>query len=123
MRHYYDVKDMLVEYPLVSEDSPEWKKTCPFCGAFDEVHEIGDTYICHECFANWIEHDTETERQIQVLNLNHGKMPIFNEGKMPLVEHKFYDKFDFFAKVDFKTRTVHFFDEGGAENDKLVASF
>ena len=100
MRHYYDVT-----------------------GAFDEIHEIGDTYICHECFANWIEHDTETERQIQVLNLNHGKMPNFNEGKMPLVEHKFYDKFDFFSKVDFKTRTVHFFDEGGAENDKLVASF
>ncbi|MBR0074603.1 MAG: hypothetical protein IJP96_02470 [Synergistaceae bacterium] len=114
MRHYYDVKDMLVEYPLVSEDAPEWKKICPFCGAFDEIHEVENTYVCHECFANWIEYDTETERQIQVLYLN--------DGKMPIVERQLRKYVEIVGIVDLERDEVLFFN-GGAENDKLVASF
>lgn len=77
--------DILVHYPLVREDAPEWKKICPFCGAVDLVHEDGDCYVCHECHANWIEKDTDTERQIQVLNLNGGTLPKPGEGAMPIV--------------------------------------
>ena len=115
-------RDVLVIYPLVSEDAPEWKKICPFCGAFDEIHEVENTYVCHECFANWIEYDTETERQIQVLYLNDGKMPRFNEGKMPIVERQLRKYVEIVGIVDLERDEVLFFN-GGAENDKLVASF
>ncbi|MBR6901272.1 MAG: hypothetical protein IKN30_04350 [Synergistaceae bacterium] len=118
----YAIHELLVQYPLVSEDAPEWKKVCPFCGAFDEVHESEDIYICHECHANWIEHDTETERQIQILNLNNGKMPRFNKGDMPIVERKLYDNLNIIAHVDLDTDKVNFFN-GGYENDKFAANF
>ncbi len=118
----YAIHELLVQYPLVSEDAPEWKKVCPFCGAFDEVHEIDNTYVCHECFANWLENDTETERQIQILYLNDGKMPRFNEGKMPLVERQLSKDREIIAEVDLKTNEVHFFN-GGHENDKFAANF
>lgn len=105
--------DILVMYPLVSEDAPDWKRTCPFCGEYGAVHEVGDTYVCHWCHANWIEHDTETERQIQILALNDGKMPRFGEGEMPLVERTFNEKFTYTAVVNLEDSTVKFL------NDKM----
>ena len=104
--------NILVHYPLVSEDAPEWKKICPFCGAYDTIHEAKDTYVCHECLANWIEHDTETERQIQLLHLNYGKMPRWGEGEMPLVERTFY-KYTSNMTISFVTMTATLFDDYG----------
>lgn len=103
--------NILVHYLLVSEDAPEWKKICPFCGAYDTIHEAKDTYVCHECLANWIEHDTETERQIQLLHLNNGKMPCWGEGKMPLVERTFCKKFINRAEINYRTMTATLFDD------------
>ena len=104
--------NILVHYPLVSEDAPEWKKICPFCGAYDTIHEAEDTYVCYECLANWIEHDTETERQIQLLHLNYGKMPRWGEGEMPLVERTFY-KYTSNMTISFVTMTATLFDDYG----------
>lgn len=117
------VHEVLVQYPLVSEDAPEWKRTCPFCGAFEEVHNVEDTYVCHECLANWLENDTETERQIQVLYLNDGKMPRFNEGEMPLVERKLRGEAKIFAEIDLETNEVKFFNGGHGNELKLAANF
>ena len=104
--------NILVHYPLVSEDAPEWKKICPFCGEYNCVHEVEDTCVCHWCHANWIEHDTGTERQIQILNLNHGKMPRWGEGEMPLVERTFY-KYTSNMTISFVTMTATLFDDYG----------
>lgn len=109
----FTVHDILVHYPLVSEDTPEWKKICPFCGAYDMVHEVEDFYVCHECLANWIEHDTETERQIQLICLNNGRMPRWGEGKMPLVERMFYNEFTYSREINLATQTMSLFDEDG----------
>ena len=76
---------LLVQYPLVREDAPEWKKICPFCGAYDLIHEAGNTYVCHNCHANLIENDTASERQIQIIALNKGTMPALGVGQMPIV--------------------------------------
>lgn len=104
--------EMLVHIPLVKEDAPKWKKICPFCGAYDLVHELDGFYVCHECHANWIENDTDTERQIQVLNLNGGTLPKPGEGKMPIVFREI-ERFTHGAEISFENETVTFRNSDG----------
>ena len=105
--------DLLIHYPLVREDAPEWKKICPFCGAVDMVHEDGNTYICHECHANWLENDTETERHIQVLSLNGGTMPKPGEGEMPIVFCTLMEKPAHEVHINLQDETVTFVNSEG----------
>lgn len=105
--------ELLAHIPLVREDAPEWKKVCPFCGAYDLVHESGDIYICHECHANWIENDTDTERQIQVLKLNSGTMPKQGEGKMPIVFRTLLERFTNTTHINLEDETVTFINGNG----------
>ena len=104
--------EVLAHIPLVSEDAPEWKKVCPFCGAYDLVHELDGFYVCHECHANWIENDTDTERQIQVLHLNNGTLPKPGEGEMPIVFREI-EKFSRTTHINLEDETVTFINGDG----------
>ena len=104
--------EILVHYPLVREDAPEWKKICPFCGEVDCVHGVENTYICHWCHANWLENDTENERQIQVLYLNNGTMPRQGEGEMPIIFREI-EHFTSEAEICLEDETVTFRNSNG----------
>lgn len=105
--------NLLVHYPLVREDAPEWKKICPFCGAYDLVHEIGNTYMCHNCHANWLENDTDNERQIQVIALNQGTLPPIEVGYMPITLRDDLKKPASSTEINFEENIVIFRNRAG----------
>lgn len=104
--------EVLINIPFVKEDAPEWMRVCPFCGAVDMIHEADGLYICHECLANCLERDTPTERQIQVLHLNHGKMSVPGEGEMSIVFRKI-ERYISIVEASFEDETVTFRDKHG----------